>query len=243
MPPTMIPKSIATASMLAHLITAKFADGIPFYRHQKIFSRFGFELDDSVMGGWAIKAAQKCERLVGLLRRDLVSGPLLGIDETTVQVLREPGRPNTAKSYMWVFLGGPSGKLVLLFEYRSGRSADFLTGMLPGYSGVIQTDGYRSYDRPVREIGAGHAGWSHTRRNFHDAMVGKFEGAKTAIEMIGGLYHIESQAREKEITGDDLLEIRKRESARRRIQVLACGHGGEGDSEIPSGKGDQLCAE
>ena len=41
-----------------------------------------------------------------ILEGRLRSGPLLQLDETTVQVMDEPGRANTTLSYMWVARGG-----------------------------------------------------------------------------------------------------------------------------------------
>ena len=54
-----------------------------------------------------IAAAGACEPLLELLREQLRSGPKLQIDETTVQVLKEPDRDNTTTSYVWVARGGP----------------------------------------------------------------------------------------------------------------------------------------
>ena len=105
-PKQMIPKSIATSGLLAHVLTSKFVDALPFYRQEKQFSRIGVEIPRSTMCGWAIKVAERSMPLLEFLRRDILSGPLINIDETTVQVMKEPGRSNTTRSYMWVFLGG-----------------------------------------------------------------------------------------------------------------------------------------
>lgn len=48
-PAQMIPKSLATAWLLAHVLTAKFVDALPFYRQEKIFSRHGVELKRATM--------------------------------------------------------------------------------------------------------------------------------------------------------------------------------------------------
>ncbi len=44
MPDQIIPKSIATPRLLAHILTAKFTDALPFYRQEKQFARIGIEL-------------------------------------------------------------------------------------------------------------------------------------------------------------------------------------------------------
>lgn len=92
-PAQIIPKGLATAGLVAHIAVAKYADALPLYRQEKIFARHGIELTRSTMAGWMVKAADCCEPLMRLLRRELIAGPLVNVDETPVQVLDEPGGP------------------------------------------------------------------------------------------------------------------------------------------------------
>jgi len=62
------------------------------------------------MTNWTIQLGQRIEKLLGLLKQDILSGPLIQMDETTIQVLKEKGRLPTAKSYMWVMRGGAPEK-------------------------------------------------------------------------------------------------------------------------------------
>ena len=103
----------------------------------------GVEIPRSSMCGWAIKAAEQCQPVLELLHQQLLSGPLVNIDETPVQVLKEPGRSNTSKSYMWVFKGGPPDKPVLIYQYHPTRSGRVPNEFLKNYQGYIQTDGYK----------------------------------------------------------------------------------------------------
>jgi transposase len=43
-PPTLLPKSMASASLLAHLITSKYVDGLPLYRISRQLERSGMDL-------------------------------------------------------------------------------------------------------------------------------------------------------------------------------------------------------
>ena len=86
--------------MLAFIATAKFYDALPLYRQERQFARLGVELSRRTMSDWMIADAAACEPLLELLREQLRSGPKLQIDETTVQVLKEPGRDNTTVSYV-----------------------------------------------------------------------------------------------------------------------------------------------
>ena len=102
MPPALIDKGIASAGLLAYIVTSKFCDCLPLYRQEKQFERIGVELSRRTMADWMIAASEACAPLVKVLEDRLRSGPLLQLDETTVQVMDEPGRENTTVSYMWV---------------------------------------------------------------------------------------------------------------------------------------------
>lgn len=101
-PKFALPKSIASASLLAHIVTAKFVDSLPFYRQEQQFKRLGIEISRTLMATWCIQVAEKLEGLLYLLHQEIKLAPLIQIDETSLQVLKEPGRKATSKSYLWV---------------------------------------------------------------------------------------------------------------------------------------------
>jgi len=109
----MIPKGLATAGTLAYVATAKYADGTPLYRLSKILDRYGIEIPRSTMASWMVMVSHRCRLIMEILQRMLKSGAIIHCDETRVQVLNEPGRANTADSYMWVFRGGDPDKPVV----------------------------------------------------------------------------------------------------------------------------------
>ena len=102
------------------------------------------------MAGWMVRLGECCEPLMDLLKQEIRSGPLIGIDETTLQVLKEPGRANTDTSYMWVFRGGPPDQPILIYVYHPSRSGQvsmdpyfylrYIFEMLPK---VDSEEGYR----------------------------------------------------------------------------------------------------
>ncbi len=197
MPPAVIDKGIATAGLLAYIVTSKFCDSLPLYRQQKQFARIGVELSRRTMADWMIAASEACAPLMELLERRVRSGPLLQLDETTVQVMDEPGRANTAVSYMWVARGGPPEAPVILYHYAPSRGTEVAKQMLGDYEGHLQTDGYEVYDRACDGAkGVAHVGcWAHVRRTFHDAKKSsKTPGsAETALATIAKLYRVETE--------------------------------------------------
>jgi hypothetical protein len=139
---------LAGEGLLAHLITAKVADALPLYRQQKIFARLGIELSRATMAGWVVKAAQECQPLVDLLQNEIRSGPIINMDETRLQVLKEPGRRNTSKSYMWVYKGGLPDRPALLYQYHPSRSGDIALAFLKYYQGYVQSDAFSGWEKP-----------------------------------------------------------------------------------------------
>ena len=213
-PAEIIPKGIATAGLLAHVLSAKFEDALPFYRQEKIFDRMGIDLPRATMCGWAIKVGEACEPLMDLLAGMIRSGPMQ-IDETTVQVLKEPGRANTTKSYMWVFRGGTREHPVLLFQYHPTRTGQVPLDFLKGYKGYVQTDAYIGYDGLLKLPGIVLLGcWAHARRNFVKVIEARPNPKKSglaeeALTLIRKLYEIEEYAREGEFKPEQIYQLRQ----------------------------------
>ena len=120
--PQVIPKSIASPSLLAYVLTGKFVDAVPFYRQEKQFFRLGIDLSRTSMSTWSIKAASMCQPLLNLFQDEILAGIYLHIDKTTIQVLQEPGRDPTSISYMWIFRSGDLEKPVLVYQYHPTRA-------------------------------------------------------------------------------------------------------------------------
>jgi transposase len=220
----LIPKSIATPSLLSYILIGKFCDSLPFYRQEQQFRRFGIVLTRATMCIWAVKVAEKCKRLVDLLRQQILSGPLINIDETTVQVLCEPDRRVDSKSFMWLFRGGPPGSVAVVYIYDESRSGSVASRFLGDFQGYVQTDGFSGYDfLDIRE-GIIHAGcWAHARRKFFNvvkALGGKgkvenlegFGKAGEALQTIRDLYAIEKKACDMDLPPELIYEERQKKS-------------------------------
>ena len=211
----IIPKSIVSPGLLAHIVIAKFEDALPFYRQTKIFSRIGVDVSRANMANWAVQASVRCELLLSLMQEEIRGGPVASIDETTVQVMKEPERANTTKSYMWVFRGGTPEHPTIAYLYSPSRSGDVPKDYLKGFRGWIQTDGYVGYEALACEPGIEHAGcWAHVRRNFHDVVKasageGRKGYAAEALETIGRLYGIERDADQLKMDPNQRCELRQ----------------------------------
>jgi transposase len=141
-PAQIIEKSIATPGLLAFVLVSKFCDAIPFYRQETQFARIGIDLPRGDFCNWTAQAALQCDPLMELFLDEIRAGPVIQMDETRVQVMKELGRADTAQSFMWVMRGGPPEKPVIVYRYHPSRSAAIPLQYLSGFHGHLQTDGY-----------------------------------------------------------------------------------------------------
>lgn len=193
-PAQLIEKSLASPSVLAMLLTTKYADGIPLYRFEKMLSCHGLDIPRQTLARWVIQSGEQLQPLLNLMRDQLLGYPVLHCDETRLQVLHEPERDPTAQSWMWVQSGGPPEKPVVLFDYSASRTQEVPLHLLAGYRGYLMTDDYAGYNAVVAQEGIERlACWAHARRKFIEAVQpkGKIGRADMALNLINKLYGIE----------------------------------------------------
>ena len=165
LPPQPIPKSNASPGLLAHIAVAKYQDALPLYRQEAILGRSDIDLPRNTLALWMVKAGQLIQPLVNLLQDRLLSYPVLQCDETTVQVLKEPGKDPESTSYMWVRVGGPPTQTIKLYHYADSRRGEVAQQLLMGYQGYVQTDDYAGYNGACAQAGITQLGcWAHARR-------------------------------------------------------------------------------
>lgn len=226
MPAQPIPKSQASPGLLAFVATSKYVDGLPLYRLSKQFERIGVGLARQTLARWMVQSGEVVVPLINLLRERLLEGGYIHCDETTVQVLEEPGKTPESKSYMWVQAAGTGETPIVLFDYDPTRSGKVPRRLLEGFQGYLQTDAYSGYQPVVAEFGLI---WllcmAHARRHFVDALRAlglnpnklpakppdKARRLLTALGYFRQLYAIERRIRGR--PPDERYAIRQAESA------------------------------
>jgi transposase len=214
MPEQMISKSIATPGLLAWSFTGKFVDALPFYRIELILNRYGVEISRQTLCCWAVKVAERCRLLLELMQEDILKGFQIQADETPLQVLQEPGRNPTTKSFMWLFRGGTEQGPVIIYQYHETRSGQVAKDFFKDYKGYVQTDGYLGYDFLEHMADITHLGcWSHVRRKFVEVInaAGKDKDGKkktgsgdVALDYIGKLYQIEKECVQQKLKPEQI---------------------------------------
>ena len=202
MPAMPIPRAMAGASVLAHVIMSKYADHLPLYRQAEIYARDGLDLDRGTLADWMGKAAWLLRPLADRIGEHVMAGTVIHADDTPVPVLA-PGNGKTRTGRLWIYLrderphAGPAPPAVL-YRYTPDRKGERCREHLNSFSGHLHADGYAGFaefyesagDKPanVTEV----ACWAHVRRKFFD--VDKANGspiAREALERIGALFDIE----------------------------------------------------
>ena len=214
-PPAIIPHGIASASLLAFLLVNKYVDHLPFYRQEKQFERIGAQISRQNMSNWQRQVYEKLKYLFMLMKAHSKTGPVMRMDETTVQVMGEEGRSNTQKSYMWLARGGPPDTPVVLYQYRQTRGSKHIHEFLEGFEGYLQTDGYKAYVTAVKDhpkvtlVGC----FAHARRKFFEAaqVTKKTGSAEEGLKYIQKLYSIERALRLRDLDDDAFILERKKQ--------------------------------
>jgi transposase len=200
MPTQPIPKSQASSQLLAFLMVSKFLDGLPLYRLEKITARYGLAVTRQNMARWLIQSSEWLSRLTAAFADKILEYDILAADETRLQVLHEPGRDPTSKSWLWIRRGGPPDQVVILIDYNTSRGGEVPSALLKNFcNGYLIADAYVGYRAVAKENKLIIVGChDHARRKFKEAFDGlPFKArqqsgiAKLALTRYKMLYAIE----------------------------------------------------
>jgi len=106
MPTPPIPGSQASPSLLAWSLVAKYHDGLPLYRQERIARTFGVELSRGKLARWQILSSKLLQPLYNFMEESLFAYDIVATDDTGIQVLKEDGRAPGTKSALWIRRGG-----------------------------------------------------------------------------------------------------------------------------------------
>ena len=214
-PAPVIPHSFTSPSVLSQVITDKFVNHMPLYRQEAEWKRLGLDLSRTTMANWLIIASREYFiPIVNRMHEILVVEKYVHSDETTVQVLNEPGKPATSKSYMWVYSSiRESSKPIRIFEYKPDRKAENPQKFLENFSGTLISDGYDGYNNISGVVNA--YCWAHARRKFYEALPADMKDvsdtlAYTGLKKIAKLFAIEKEI--DTLPPEDKVKIRQEKS-------------------------------
>ncbi len=171
--------SIASPSLVSHIIEEKYVKAVPLYRQEQQWIRQGTAISRQNMSNWVLHAADNwLKPIYDAMKTVLRQQDIVHVDETSVQVLSEKGKKAQSKSYMWLYSTGRYGPPIVLFEYQPSRAAKHPLKFLKGFKGYLSSDGYAAYKKIPNTINVGC--WAHARRRFDEAVKAAGKGAKNS---------------------------------------------------------------
>lgn len=198
MPETVFPKSIATPSLVAQMVSMKFQHGLPLTRVSSLLESWDINISRRTIADWILHASKVLEPVWEHLRSHMLNAAWLHADETPVKVIDS----DKSKTYMWVYCSGSDGPdappydehahNIVLYDHQMGRAGSHAAHFLDGYVGYLHVDGYQGYNETAATlVGC----WAHARRKFIEAqkVQGNDEGGvRIALTHIKKLYRTES---------------------------------------------------
>ena len=184
-PDTLFRGSVATPSLEAAIINAKYVNSNPLDRLCRDFQTNGLNLSKQTISNWTVWTA---ERYLSPVYKAMIIRQLQEhvnqCDETPVEVIHDD-RPAGSQSYMWVHLTGElsPGPKIIVYEYQKTRHSDHPKEYYRDFRGVLMTDGLEQYHKLARESeGITNANClAHARRHFTNAIKAIGKGNQEAV--------------------------------------------------------------
>ena len=206
--PSLLKGSVATPSLVAGIMNAKYVNGMPLARQEREFARYNLNLSTKTMANWIILCAKRyLQPIYDLMREEFLRSRYIHCDETRLQVIDEPEQKGTTQNWMWVYLTDEYSESprMVLFQYERTRGGyhpvEFLGDEFRGY---LTCDGYQAYHGLPEQITVTGC-MAHARRRFDEALTPLKKGftkeqlkettAYQAMARIGMLYKIEELLR------------------------------------------------
>lgn len=219
-PNTLFRGSIATPSLEAAIINAKYVNSNPLDRISRDFNANGLNLSKQTMSNWTVWSSERFFRPVyNLMKQHQLEAHVNQCDETPLEVIHD-GRPAGSKSYMWVHLTGELSPVpkIIVYEYQKTRHSEHPKEYYKGFNGILMTDGLEQYHKLAREQeGITNANClAHARRHFTNAIkaMGKSNPeavrssvAYKALVRIGAIYDLEGAL--KDLSPEERLKERQ----------------------------------
>lgn len=205
------PKSMASSSLVANIITDKFAKYLPLYRQEKLFRNVGLDISRANMSNWFLAGASMLKPLVDIMYDDILKNDIVHMDETTLTVIKSVS--NTC--YMWGLFSSKYDKPIKLYFYKDNRRHENASELLKGFKGYVISDGYEAYNKVDSCINVNC--WAHARRKYAE-IIKAFKGNLTSslclegIKYIDSLYKIEHMLEKKSASIEEIYNTRQKDS-------------------------------
>jgi hypothetical protein len=202
----------ADSALLASIPVERFADHMPLHRQEQRFARLGVHINRSTMCGWLALVAKLLRPIYDRMKTMLLLSKVIATDDTPMKVLDRSKSKNIKIGRIWTYRGDDKHPFNI-FDYTTGRGRAGPLYFLDNYKGFLLGDCFSGNQAICAETGSIHvACHAHARRYFIKAQPNNKIACTEMLRMYKELFKIESDARELEITGDQLKLMREQES-------------------------------
>jgi transposase len=209
-PAELLKRCIATADTQAHILTAKYCDGLPLYRLEGIFERFGVPIARGLMSRWVEHLGATFGATVVHAAREEAFATAFCIATDATGFAVQPGpsedgsRRPCRRGHYFVLLADRDH---IFFEFAAKETSAQVRAMFRGFQGHVQPDAKSVYDALFRdpdpddsdddgcirvEVGC----WSHARRKFWEAAFGGHAVAREALVRIARIFELDASYRQ-----------------------------------------------
>ena len=218
-PRHLLRNSLASPSVVAGVMNAKYVNAVPLARIESEYQRNGLDISRQNMANWTIQCAERYLAVMyDYLHERIYKHHVLQADETPLLVNKD-GREAGSKSYMWVYRSGMYDveAPIILYDYQRTRNASHPREFLRNFQGICVTDGYQVYHtiENEREDLTIAGCWAHARRRYDEALkaIPKNEQqtsiAHKGLKLIQAIY-----AAENKLNG---LSVEERQKERKHV--------------------------
>ena len=222
-PEKLIPGGRYSIEFLAHVAGDKYLDHAALTRQADQMRRQGLDVSDQTLWDQLDALAKRCKKSCEALRDYILTGKVVGADET-----RWPMLDGTQKTW-WAW--SIAGKNCAWYRIAKSRSHEEAGELLGDFHGTVMSDAYSAYEalrnvrlkRGQKAFLQAHC-WAHSRRRYVQAAEFHPE-AKEMVRLIGELYAIEAKAAKAHERGTDgwreyLTLLRQTESKPLLVRIL-----------------------
>lgn len=209
-PLDVMPKSRIDVSVVANLLTGRFADHQPYYRLSRQYQRYEVSIAESTMVSLVKLACEKLEPIYKQIVQQVLASGYIMMDPTPVPLKTDQKKGSTQEAAIWTYraLDGP-----VFFEFATSKSGKTPKETLKNYQGILQTDGANNFGGvPDRDGVTALNCWAHLRRYYLRASQAGEPEANAYLDRIDRLFYIERLMRRFPLQASDVLELRKRHS-------------------------------
>jgi transposase len=206
-PKTLFPKALLHTSTVAHLLTSKFALGVPHYRLERDLLDQGMRLDRGLMSRYVEHAGNTLgATVVAAMWRDAIAhGQMISTDATGAAI--QPTKAKDGKSLACKkghFFTAVVDAHAVLFAYVERHTSEAVKTLFGDFRGFLQADASAVYDvlargRPpdtdahdgVELVGC----LAHCRRGFFEAALCRHPAGVQGLMRIRAMYAVDTAGR------------------------------------------------